>query len=370
MVSLAAEGIPWNDPGLSHSPMSGIQLMVTQPLWWPGELRALKKEVRAKAQALEPLVDEEQVDLIIDAAGLYYDIYRIDRTIEALQATKKPLREFRELLKRRIPTGKATVAQVERVRLQLLRIDDRIATLRQTRPQKVALLNARLNRAAGSAVNPPTSAAQGTLEARADQALPALAKLVDQGMKNRPIVEALQRRKQVANVRAEAADWQRYPNLKVFGGWRFRAAQDNGMDDGTDFVGLGVQSTLPIWSNDRADAAQDVAQAQVIALNSAIAKFRLALRGKLAAHLATLHHFQREARYYRKTLIPQAEQTRRAALAGFRAGQAGYEDWIQAEQRVVDLRARLAGFDAGVKKQRAVILALVGEAPGAANAKQ
>lgn len=359
MVSLALDNIPWSDPGLSSSPMSGIRLGVTQPLWWPGELAALREQVEAQAAARVPLVDEQQVDLVIQAAELYYEIYRIDRSIEALEKLKPPVREFLRLLRARIPTGKASVSQVERVRLQLLRIDDDIFMLMHQRPKKVSKLNALLNRPAGSAVNPPSEEAE---ELTAHQ-LDDLEALVERGMENRPIVEALQRQKVSARAGAEAAGWEGYPDLSVFGAWRFRVEQDNGMDDGTDFVSLGVQSSLPFWSGERARAAEDVATARVVSIEAAIAAFRLELRGEIAGHLAELHHLHKHVAYYRDELIPQARQARRSALAGYQAGRADYEDWLEAEQRLVELEAKLATLQARIRKHRALVLALIAEVP-------
>lgn len=366
MVNLSFSNIPWNDPTLSQTPMSGIQIGVAQPLWWPGELSALREQVTYEAAAREPLVDEQQVDLVIQAAELYYEIYRIDRTIEALQKLKPPVREFLRLLRARIPTGKASVSQVERVRLQLLSIDDQIFLLMHLRPEKVSRLNAVLNRPAGSPVNPPDETGDGTsqgMTGMTDTPLDSLEVLVERGMKNRPMVEALERQKEAAMAGARAAEWANYPNLEVFGAWRFRAEQESGLDEGTDLVTLGVSSSLPIWSGERADAAEDVAQARVVSLEAAIAAFRLRLRGKIAGHLADLHHLHRHVAYYNDELIPQARQARRAALAGFQAGRANYEDWLQSEQRLVELEAKLAKLQAGIRKHRALILALIGEVP-------
>jgi outer membrane protein TolC len=361
MITLGVEAIPWNDPGLSSSPMSGIQLGVAQPLWWPGELAAMKEEVESRAEALVALVDEQQVGLIIQAAGLYYEVYEIDRTIEALVELKEPFEEFLRLLRSRLPTGKASVAQVERVRLQLLRIDDQLFLLRHNRPVVIARLNAVLNRPAGSVVNPPAETVDGGLEADTDQPVGRLDQLVELGMRQRPVVEALERRKEVALAEARTAQYVRYPDLKVFGAWRFRAEQESGLDEGTDFVGAGISSTIPLWSDAKADAAEDVAQSKIIGLDAAIAEFRLDLRGKLASRLARLHHFLKHARYYRDTVIPQAEQARQAALAGFQAGRAAYEDWIQAEEEIVRLKTQLVEYEAGVRKQRALTLALIGQ---------
>ncbi|QDG50149.1 TolC family protein [Persicimonas caeni] len=362
-VELSFSNIPWNDLTLAQTPMSGIQIGVSQPLWWPGELTALREQVVAEADAREPLVDEQQVDLVIRAAGLYYQIYRIDRTIDALEKLKPPVREFLRLLRARIPTGKASVSQVERVRLQLLSIDDRIFLLMHQRPEKVARLNALLNRPAGSSVNPPDETGDDAMQQMTGKPLDNLDALVERGMQNRPIVDALERQKEAAMAGARAAEWAKYPDLQVFGAWRFRAEQDSGMDEGTDLVTLGVSSSLPFWSGERAEAAEDVAQARVVSLEAAIDAFRLELRGEIAGHLADLHHLHRHVAYYKDELIPQARQARRAALAGFQAGRADYEDWLQSEQRLVELEAKLAELRASIREHRALILALIGEVP-------
>lgn len=360
-VSLAAEGLQWKDPRLSSHPMSGIQLSVMQPLWWPGELESMKQTIRRRKRALKPRIDEERIQLIHRAAGLYYEVYRIDRTIESLEEQKEPVREFLKLLKSRIPTGKATVAQVERTKLELMRIDDRILKLRHRRPMKVARLNAVLNRPAGSPVNPPPEGTTEGLDAKTEQPLGPLDELVERGMESRPVVEFYERRVEVAKARAATAKWEKYPDLSVFGGWRFRAAQRNSADDGTDFFGIGVQSTLPIWSPAKANSAVDASNAETVRWRRSIDAFRLQLRGEIQGHLTKLHHFFGHLDFYNDELIPQAKRTRETALSGFAAGNAGYEDWIQAERTVVQLQTRVVELRASIRRERAMALALIGD---------
>lgn len=356
-VSLAAEGVLWNDPFDPH-PMTGVQLGLTQPLWWPGELDALEDVARLRARAVEPAIDEERIRLIHRAAELYYDVYRIDRTVEALQELRRPILEFRKLLEARIATGNASPAHVERTQLQLLRIEDRILMLHHQRPITVEALNAVLNRPANAPVRPPSEDVDAGLRVETTEPLAPLDELVAQAMERRPFVESIARRIEAARAEARAARYAEYPDLAVFGGWRFRF--DNMMDDGTDFIGVGIRSTLPVWSPTRAESAADVAEAQVASLEAQLRAFRLDLRGQISGHLTQLDHLIGHLEFVRDEMRPQALRAREAALAGFATGSARYEDWLEAEKEITEIETRLAELKAKIRQERAMTLALVG----------
>lgn len=372
MVSLSAMSIPWSSPGFTSTSMSGISLGVSQPLWWPGELDALKEQVVAQSSALKPAVDEATVELEVDAVKLFYEIYEIDRSVEVLGELKAPLNQLIDLLKARISTGEASIAQVERARMELLGIDDRILSLVHGRMGKVAELNALLNRAPNSPIRPPSQAPVYLMpfpdQTQPEEPLKFLDELVERGMKNRPVVRALEAQKKAASAGASAAKWQDYPRLEVFGSWKFRFAGDDPMSDGpmgdgTDFFSLGVRSTLPIWSGAKKDSAKDVATSKIVKIDADIATFRIKLRRKIAAQLAMLHHLNAHISYERDTLIPQARRVRKASKAGLSVGKADYESWLRAEQRLVQLRVKLVERKADIRKYNAMILALIGELP-------
>lgn len=385
-VSLSANSLRWNAPYLSGDPMAHIQLGVSQPLWWPGELSAMKSAAEARAHAAQPAVDEARVELLLKAAELYYDIYSIDRRMEALRGLKPPIEQLIKLLTARISTGKATVSQVERARLALLRVDDDIFLLQHQRPGLVAKLNALLNRAPESPVRPPpaSDAELNTPSTGADQAHPIvvevdpqnplskLDELVERGIQNRPIVESMTRQKAQAKAEADATKWSKYPRLEVFGSWEFYAenppppGSNTPLSDGTDAFSVGISSTIPLWSGAQALSARDEASARAVAADAEIAQFRLQLRGEIAEHLAELHHLHSHIQFYKDELIPQADRALSAALAGLDAGRADLENWLAAEQRLSELHATLANLQADILKHQAITQALIGEFPGAA----
>lgn len=368
-LSLAAVAIPWKPPALNADPMSAIELGVSVPLWYPKELKAQKSAAQAQAFALESVVETARTELLIEATELYYEIYAIDRAIVALEHIKPLLEQHIELLKRRIPTGHASLVQVERVRLNLMRVDDQIHTQKDARPAKVARLNVVLNRPADADLPPMVGEAQQgrtqstNVDISPDTPLAQLDPLVEHGMAHRPLLESLERQKQSARAEADAANWARRPQLAVFGGWMFRAKQKNPamMDDGMDMFSLGFQSTLPIASRHRANAARDVAEARTVALDSAARAFEQQLRGEISARLLELHRVVEHAQFYKNELIPQANRVRTAAMAGLDANRADYEAWIDAEQQLAEIEVSFAQLEATILKHHAMISMLTGE---------
>lgn len=362
-LSLSAVYLPWKPPSLRADPMSSIELGVSVPIWYPRELKAQKSAIRTQAEAIEVLEDTARTDLLIQAVELFYEVYALDRAILALEAVKPLLQEHIELLKQRIPTGHATVVQVERVRLNLMRLEDQIHTQKDARPGKVARLNALLHRAQNQTL--PSFAAQSRSSIHADthisltpqDPLAQLSSLVDQGMQHRPTLRAIERQKESARAEAEAAAWAKRPQLEVFGSWMFRAkpAAPSPMDDGMDMFSIGLQSTLPFSGRQRAHAARDIAEARSIALEATADVFEQDLRGEIAAHLQELHRAAEHAHFYTNDLIPQAHRVRNAAMSGFSAQRADYEAWLDAEQQLAEFEVSLAQLEANILTHHAMI---------------
>lgn len=367
-VSLAAVYLPWKPPSLNADPMSGVELGFSMPIWYPKALRAQREAVQSQASALEVGEESERIQLLIRAAGLYYEIFAIDRAIDALEDVKPLLQEHIELLKGRIPSGHASVVQIERVRLNLMRLEDQIHTQKDARPGKVAQLNTLLHRPHDQSLPSITAAQRASTErtTRVDihpeQPLTDLSPLVKEGMAHRPTTRALERQKQSAQAEARAAAWAKRPELEVFGSWMFRAKpkSPSPMDDGMDMFSVGIQSTLPFSGRKRANAARDIADARSVAIDAAHDAFENELRGELAAKLEELHRAAEHARFYKDELIPQAQRVRKAAMAGLDANRADYEAWIDAEQQLAEIHVAFAQLEATILTHHAMIRMLTG----------
>lgn len=366
-LSLSAMYLPWKPPSLTADSMSGVELGLSVPIWYPKELRAQKSSIEAQASALESAEDTARTDLLMEAAALYYEVYAIDRAISALEDVQPMFQEHIELLKKRIPTGHATLVQVERARLSALRLEDQIHTQKDARPAKVARLNALLDLPAEHRL-PSLAQANGVSAQRTEIRITPKAphqeldRWVTRGVQHRPTFDALERQKESARAEARVAAWAKKPQLEVFGSWMFRAAPPPGpLDRGMDMFSVGIQSTLPFSGKNRARAAEEVAEARGIALNAEAAAFERALRTEIAARLGELHRIAEHAHFYKEELLPQAYRVRDAALRGLDAQRADYESWLDAQQQIAEFHVAYAQLEAQTLAHHAMLYMLSGD---------
>lgn len=353
-LTVSAQGLPWTSPWLGASMMAGLEVSLMQPLWWDDELDAARRAQLARAAAQDAGADEARVRLIAEAADLYYQLYAIDQVAAAIQETRAPLLDMRALLTARLSTGGASVAQIERVNLAIVRVDDELLMLHHERPGKEAALNALLQRPAGSPITP-------ILDPRLDGAAPDLDALVAAAIKRRPAVAASRAQLSAARAELDAAQFEAWPRLAIMGGWMFRTAGapmgEHTTDDGTDYLMIGVQSSIPWTAPRRADAMADAAQARMVASRAQLDAFEVALRAQLAGQLAEIKHLTQHITFYNETLLPQARRARDAALVGIQSGQQELDLWFEAEMALRDARVRLARLDADLRRNHALLLA-------------
>jgi outer membrane protein TolC len=334
--------------------MAGLEVSIMQPLWWDDELDALRRAQTARAVAQDASADEARVRLIAEAADLYYQLYAIDQVAAAIQETRAPLLDMRALLTARMSTGGASVAQIERVNLAIVRVDDELLMLHHERPGKEAALNALLQRPAGASITP-------ILDPRLDGAAPDLDALVAAAIKRRPAVAASRAQLSAARADLDVAQFEAWPRLAIMGGWMFRTAGapmgEHTTDDGTDYLMIGVQSSIPWTAPRRADAMADAAQARMVASRAQLDAFEVALRAQLAGQLAEIKHLTQHITFYNETLLPQAQRARDAALVGIQSGQQELDLWLEAEMALRDAHVRLARLDADLRRNHALLLA-------------
>jgi outer membrane protein TolC len=358
MLSMTATGLPWNNPVLGASMMSGVEVSIMQPLWWPAELEAQREAQHARADAAHERADEARVALIIQATELYYQIHAIDRASEALERSRAPLEAMRDLLIARAATGAATLPSVERIKLALLNVEDEQLTLLHERPGKVAALNGLLQRPADAPIHP-------TVDPRLDGNVEELDVLVERAMSRRPAVAAQRAAIRAAQAEREAARYVSWPRVTWMAGWMFRTAGApmgaHEVDDGVDMIMFGFQSTLPIRAATRADAAVDAATARVIAAQAELEAFEQGLRAQLGGRLGELRHLAQHVVFYQDKLLPQARAARDITLSGIDAAERGLDPWLEAELAVRRAQLKLARLDAQLRREHAIILAITDE---------
>ncbi len=328
---------------------------VSQTFPWPGRLR--NREDAASRAALAAWREFEAARLSVTerVVSTLHDLAYLDSAISITEENLELLRSFEEALRARYRVGAGSHPELIRAQVELGQLEDRIAQLRAMRPAFVAELNAALNRASRQEV-PTFSRLPGRVAAVDAQDLAELAR------QSNPALLALDEQIEEQRLLAEVARKEGLPDLTIGLDYIItdEAADRSISESGDDPILLSFGFNVPLWRE-----KYDAGVREALARRLAVAGERADQANRIAAgiHRAWFEHTDadRRVRLFERTLIPKAEESLRASLAAFRAGETTFLDLLDTERTLLEfaIAAERARADRG--KALARLNTLVGE---------
>jgi cobalt-zinc-cadmium efflux system outer membrane protein len=297
---------------------SFYQVMLSQPLPWPGK-RGLREEVaRRAADGAEAGVARVRLSTEADVRRAYLDLLLARERLAILDELERVWQRSIGTARARYESGEGAQTDVMRAQLELLRLQQRRAALRADEAQRLQALNRLRGRPLGEAI--VTGATIGALP------LPALA---DQGAATAdaearsPELAAARAGERQAEAAARLARRERYPDLGVQAGVMLRGPID-------PMWTAGISIGLPIWSGRK--QARAVAESEARQEGSALGAEAVAqvLRQRVAERQAALAAALETVRIYRQGLLVQSAATAESALAQYRVGKVTFASVLDA----------------------------------------
>lgn len=331
------------------------RLGVQQTFPAPGALSSRRDAAGRAARAAWRRFEAVRLEVTERVVTALHDLAYLDSAIRISRENLDLLRSFEEVVRARYRVGAGAHPELIRVQVELGQLEDRVTQLELMRPSYVARLNAAMNRPHDAPVAqvPPLPGAVATGEPGA---------LVELARRSNPELLALDEQIEEHRSMAEAARAAGLPELTV--GLDY-IVTDEAMDSsipesGDDPILLNFGITAPLWRG-----KYEAGVRESLARRLATTYERAGEANRLAAelHRAWFEHTDahRRVRLYEQTLIPRAEESLRASLAGFRAGDTSFLDLLDTERTLLEfaLAAERARADRG--KWLATLNRLIGE---------
>ncbi len=328
---------------------------IEQTFPWLGSLRDREDAASRAALAAWRRFEAARLSVAERVLSTLHDLAYLDGAIRITRENLDLLRSFEGVLRARYRVGVSGHPELVRVQVELGQVDDRLTQLNAMRPPYVADLNASLNRALDAEVPSMFRIPQRVANIDA-------AELVAIARARNPTLLALDEEVEMQRSLADAAEKEGLPDLTV--GLDYIVTGDavnpSTPGSGDDPILLRFGMNLPIW-REKYDAGVREATARRLVL----AHQRADRSNRIAAEIqrAWFEHTDADRRVglYENTLIPKAQESLRASLAGFRAGDTGFLDLLDTERTLLEfaLAAERARADRG--KSLARLNSLVGE---------
>ncbi len=325
----------WNMPvDLSTVP---VMVQLSQPLPLGGKRAARRDSAEAQARVARADAATKARDVEAEVAKAYFDLFMADRTLEVDGDIERTLRSLSAAAEARVTAGKSDQVDSLKAEGQLLKLraDEEIAAA--DRAVASARLVALLNRDPGAQLGPTTIPA-------IVPALPPELALRERALRERPELASVEAAIAGAHAQLRLAGAERTPDLSVFLG-EMHAFRQPGV---ADFLFVGVQGNLPVFSGSKNRPRIEAARAQ---LDGATEGER-SLRNRIAAEVGQAHarvrSEERQVELHHR-LIPLARQTLESAIASYSAGRIDFLTVLDSERDLqmheLDLATHLAAYE-------------------------
>lgn len=313
-LSLGIQNDGFNKIQVGEMETSYYQVMLTQPLFWPGK-RGMKGDVaRLRAEVSEANLSRERLTLRADVKRAYYGLLLVHDQQRLLDLQAPLLEQAEAIAKTRYEVGQG--AQVDLLRAQLARTRLTQTRLTLEAEERTALAN--LNRLRAMPPETPILATQSLGELPDPAPIrPEMATIQES-----PELQSAQIELKQAERSLDLARLNRRPDFTVSAG-----VMPRGKFDPMWTFNVGI--SLPLWSRNkqqRAVAEQDLRrQAQ----GSQIDGLGHLLQERIQERAARLDSTLAMLRLYREGLLVQSESAFKAGLAQYETGKAPFTSVLE-----------------------------------------
>jgi outer membrane protein TolC len=346
----------WNAPvDFSTVP---VMVQLSQPLPLGGKRAARRDAATGEAAAARANALGKVREIEAAVAKAYFDLYLADRTQEADDEIEGTLRSLIAAASARIAAGKGEQSEALRAQSELLKVQSDKEAVGARRVAANAKLVALLNRPPGSDIGKTTE--PGMLNA-----LPDLVHLQDRALRERPEIASAAGMVAQGEAKLRLTRAERVPDISVFVGemHSFR------MPGVSDFLFVGMQGNLPIWSGSKNGPRVDAATSQLAAARADAKALENRIVSEVADAYAELRAERRQVELHHQ-LIPVARQALASASAAYASGRGSFLMVLDSERDLLMHELDLATHIAMYERNLAELQRVAGVDLGLANAAE
>ncbi len=311
-------------------------IMASQKVPFFGKLR-LKGEV-AKNEAKvygEKHRTLERV-IIAKAKSAFYELYWVYKSINISEENKELLQRFVKIAEVKYSTGKATQQDVLKAQVELSKIVNELITLEQLKKTAIARINTLLNRHPDAPLGAPE-------EVNITELTVSLKELYGKAKEISPDLSLMKYRIERDKAAYKLARKQYYPDFTF--GLNYTFINDLPSDvmlsptgeDRDSYTGT-LSINVPIFQKRKYDAGVREANAKLKSSEMAYKNMEnMTLFGVKDYHFK-VQTAERLVKLYRNSIIPQAEQSLKAAEIGYKAGNVDFLNLIDSQRVLLDFK--------------------------------
>jgi outer membrane protein TolC len=318
MLTLGIQNDGFDGIQIGRMPGSFWQVMVTQPLPWPGK-RGLREEIATTgAREAEARTARARLSVVADVERAWLDLLLVRDRLALLDRLDGLWVRAEGLARSRYEAGEGSQADLLRSQLERNRLRQRRWGLQAEERTWLQALNRLRDRPLDEPI--PTSSSLADLPL---PTLPASGEAVADAEARSPELLLARLEAERAGQALRLAERDRFPDLAVSAGVMPRGGLD-------PMWQAGVSVTLPVFAGRKQARAVAERAAEAQASGSGAAAVAQVLRQRVVDRLALLESLVETARIYREGLIIQSRATAESTISQYRVGRVSFASVLDA----------------------------------------
>ena len=354
-LSIKMVNLPLDTFSFTQEGMTQFQVGISQMLPYPGKLALRSQAASQEARAAESEVEERRLQLVRDIKTVWWNLFYLDRALEVVARNQALLEQFVNVAETRYQVGQGLQQDILLAQLELSRLNDNTIRILNMQENEVARLNLLLDRPAAAAVQLPASV---------DEKLPALMSveaLQQRAKAAHPRLAAQTERLGAARSRVDLAKKDYAPDFNVGAVYGLR---DGSNPDGSSRADLGsivFSMNLPLYTGRKQDRAVDQRQAEWMQQRYQLQDLHNQVASKVQQAITDYKRAGEQAQLFQQEIIPQANQTVDAMLAGYQVGKVDFLDLVRSQTTLYNYETEYWKALSSANQARARLVAAVGE---------
>lgn len=321
MVGVMFEDVPFGD-GVGSG--EEINYRIEQKVPFPGKRHVRGKAARFDAEAAAANASARVRDVLLDLQRTYYDVYRIERSLEVNRENQALLRQFLGSTEIAYAAGKTTAANPLKAQVELSQLKNQEILLRQERQTHMAHLKAILSRTTHEDFRLPARLKWPRLKASLED-IEALA------VETRPELKELRAAEKRDRARVTQAKQNLIPDFSLGFEYNQRPNREDAWT-GTAMINLPIF----FWGKNRAEIRE--AKASFQAAKAEHASLEVHTRHEIEQAYSGVKASQKLVASYEREILPQAKTTLDAARTAYASGAVDFLTLIDAARAYRDLK--------------------------------
>ncbi len=353
VVSVEMLNVPTNSFDLHKEDMTMMGFGVSQAIPFPGKLALREQIAEHEALAAAESVEEARLRLVSEVKQAWWRLFYYDRALMLLDGTEQFYRQLIDIAQSNYKFGKGSQQDVLMAQLELSKLKEEKLEMVSLRHSQAARINALLNR---------QPASQVLIPAEAKFVLPALVESVlqEQALKMRPLFAQHNKMLDVAHAKVDLAKQDFYPDFTVGAGYAVRQNTPTGQSR-SDFASVQLSMDLPINTDRKQAKAVDQRQSELLQEQYSLEDEHHKIQAVIAAKAAEYQHAKEKLRLLEHEIVPQAQQTLNALLAGYQTSQARFTDLLRTQLGLLQYQTQYWQALVSTQELLAQLSAAVGE---------